>query len=146
MSSNETRTLNTLIESVVDSVHGYRDAAEDAENPRLKSSFLDCATERQRVLDDLRSEARRLGASPGDDGTVLGAAHRAFLDIKDAVTGKDDAAIKTEVERGEKHLADKFQEALGDDDLDAATRGVIQSAYSRIQSTSAALSGGYATS
>jgi len=54
---------------------------------------------------------RSLGAAPEDDGTVLAAAHRAFLNLKNAVAGDDETVVK-EVERGEDHIKEKFEAAL----------------------------------
>lgn len=46
----------------------------------------------------------RLGGTPEDNGTVLGSAHRMFLNLKSVVTGQDDKAIIAEVEQGEDHI------------------------------------------
>ena len=44
---------------------------------------------------------QRLGGRPEEGGSVSGAVHRGWMNIKDAVAGHDDKAIIAEAERGE---------------------------------------------
>lgn len=60
---------------------------------------------------------RRYGAEPQEEGSGLAKAHRAFLELKEKVTGHSDKAVIEEVERGEAHLLSKFEKALADDEL-----------------------------
>ncbi|KQM63490.1 hypothetical protein ASE75_12755 [Sphingomonas sp. Leaf17] len=126
-------TLNGLIETTLDSVDGYTEAAKDAENARFVGLFNDRAAERRQVATTLQQEVRSLGGTPDDDGTVLAGAHRIFLNLKAAVTGRDDKAIVNEVERGEDHIKAKFEKALADTDLTPATRQAIQDAYTSVK-------------
>jgi uncharacterized protein (TIGR02284 family) len=131
--SHDIRTLNGLIATTLDSVDGYTEAAKDAENSRYGQVFTARATERRQVVSALQAEVSRLGGNPEDDGTVLAGAHRAFLNLKAAVTGQDDAAIVNEVERGEDHIKAKFESALDDQDLSAGTKSAIQTAYGSVR-------------
>jgi uncharacterized protein (TIGR02284 family) len=126
-------TLNSLIATTLDSVDGYTEAAKDIENARYGTMFTERATERSKVASDLQAEVRRLGGNPEDDGTVLAGAHRMFLDLKSAVTGKDDKAIINEVERGEDHIKAKFDDALKDGEVSPATRTAIENANRSVQ-------------
>ena len=121
--------FNSLIETVVDSAHGYRKAAEAAENPRFRTVFAERATRREALIAKLRAEVRRHGGEPQDEGTLLAKAHRVFLDIKDKVTGDNDRSVLEEVDRGEDFLKAKFEHALGDDRLTPLARQVIDDAY-----------------
>ena len=96
---DEISTLNTLIATLIDSINGYEDAASNSEGGRFSQLFRERAGERQRVVEDLRAEVRRLGGNPEDDGSFMGKTHQRFLDLKSAVTGRDDKAIINEVER-----------------------------------------------
>ena len=126
-------TLETLTTTLIDSINGYRDAAQNAEGSRFQELFRRMADDRSRVAEDLRSEIRRLGGNPPDDGSLLGGAHQRFLDLKAAVTGRDDKAIINEVERGEDHLKDKFETALNSADLPAECRSVVERAYQSVR-------------
>ena len=130
--SDETTTLNTLTATLLDSVQGYRDAAENSESGRFQEMFRTNADERSRVAEDLRAEVRRLGGEPEDDQSTMGSLHQRWLDLKAAVTGRDDKAIINEVERGEDFLKGKFKAAVNSDDLSAESRAVVDRAYQSV--------------
>ncbi|MFL6724280.1 MAG: ferritin-like domain-containing protein [Sphingomicrobium sp.] len=126
-------TLNTLLATLTDSINGYRDSAENIENGNFKQLFLECAEERSRVAEDLRAEVRRLGGDPNDDGSFMGKTHQVFLDLKAAITGRDDKAIINEVERGEDYLKEKFEAALRNDKLAGDSRAVVERAFESVR-------------
>lgn len=125
--------LNSLIKTTLDSVKGFKDAAEDVNAGTYQNLFSQFASERSRVASDLQAEVRRLGGNPEDDSSFLAAAHRAFMNLKEMVSSRDDQAVIEEVERGEDYIKGKFAEALGDTELSPATRSVIQQAYTSVR-------------
>ena len=131
--SDDKTTLNTLLATLTDSINGYRESAEHVQNPSFKQLFLESAEERSRVAEDLRTEVRRLGGDPNDDGSVLGKTHQVFLDLKAAVTGHDDKAIINETERGEDYLKEKFEAALQSDKLVGDSRTVVERAFESVR-------------
>lgn len=135
MTTNDTqiKTLNSLIETTLDSAHGYKEAAEDAKKPQFKSLFEQRSMRRKQLTAELQAQVRTLGGTPEDDGTILGAAHRVFLNLKNSLTG-DDTSVVNEVEAGEDHIKAKFEEALKRDDLTAPVRDAITTAYASIKS------------
>ena len=132
--SHDIRTLNGLIATTIDSVDGYRTSANDVDNPRFAELFTARASERSSVAEQLRGEVKRLGGNPEDDGTILAAGHRAFVNLKAAVTGRDDQAIVNEVERGVDHIKAKYEDALKDDSLSPQCRSLIETAYGSVKS------------
>lgn len=131
--STDIRTLNGLIATTIDSVDGYRTSAQEVDNPRFAEKFTARASERSSVAEQLRAEVRRLGGNPEDDGSLLAGAHRAFVDLKSAVTGRDDQAIVNEVERGEDHIKAKFESALQDGDLSPQCRSLVETAFASVR-------------
>ena len=132
--TDETTTLNTLISTLIDSVTGFEDAAANIEGTsRLQQLFRDRASERRKVVEELRAEVRRLGGNPEDDGSFLGKAHQRFLDLKSVVTGRDEQAIINEVERGEDYLKEKFETALNAGTLSGESRAVVERAYQSVR-------------
>ena len=127
-------TLNTLTATLIDSVTGYEDAASNSDAGRFQQLFRERASERSRVVEDLRAEVRRLGGNPEDDGSFLGKSHQRFLDLKAAITGRDEQAIINEVERGEDYLKEKFETALNSDALTGESRAVVERAYQSVRS------------
>ena len=132
--SDEISTLNTLIATTIDSITGYENSAKDIDNQRFAEIFRQRANERQQVVQDLRSEVRRLGGNPEDDGSLLGKTHQRFEDLKAAITGKDEQAIINEVERGEDYLKEKFETALNSDTLSGESRSVVERSYQSVRS------------
>jgi uncharacterized protein (TIGR02284 family) len=126
-------TLNTLPATLTDSIKGYRESAEQVESAEFRQLFLESADERSRIADELRSEVVRLGGDPNDDGSFMGKTHQVFLDLKAAVTGRDDKAIINEVERGEDYLKEKFEAALKSESLAGESRGVVDRAFASVR-------------
>ena len=132
--SDEIGTLNTLTATLIDSVNGYRDAAENSENSRFQQIFRERADERSKCVEDLRGCVRSLGGDPEDSGSFMGKTHQSFLDLKSAVTGNDEQGIVNEVERGEDYLKEKFQTALDDGNLTGQARSTVEQVYQSVQS------------
>ena len=131
--SDEISTLNTLIATTIDSVTGYENSAKDVDNERFREIFRQRANERQEIVEELRSEVRRLGGNPEDDGSFLGKTHQRFEDLKAAITGRDEKSIVNEVERGEDYLKEKFETALNSDHLSGESRSVVEGCYQSVK-------------
>lgn len=132
-SNTEITALNTLIATTIDSVNGYQESAQSVESERFRQLFMELAQDRQQVIPQLQAEVARLGGNPEDDGSTLAAAHRAFVDLKSAITGRDDKAVINEVERGEDYIKEKYEAALNNADLSAETRQVVNQAYESVR-------------
>jgi uncharacterized protein (TIGR02284 family) len=125
--------LNGLIKTTLDSMKGYEDAAKDAESTQYATMFADFARDRAQVATELQAQVRALGSEPEMDSSMLAAAHRTFMDLKQAITGKDDKAIILEVERGEDHIKAKYEDALQQGDLSSATRDAITKGFASVR-------------
>ena len=132
-STADTTVLNTLIGTLVDSVEGYQKAAADTENTRYAEMFNARAQERQQALTGLQAAVAKLGGNPEDDGTTAGAVHRGWINLKEAVLGRDDEAIVNSVESGEDYLKDKFETALKNTDLPAEARSAVEQAWQSVK-------------
>src|SRR5919108_547461 len=93
--------LNGLIATCKDGEEGFRTAAEGLKDPGTKSLFLQFSRERGEMARELEAEVRRLGRDPDESGSMSGAIHRGWMNIKSAITGKNDSSIISEAERGE---------------------------------------------
>ena len=125
--------LNTLTATLIDSVNGYRDAAEDSESGRFQQMFRERADERSQLAEELRGEVRKLGGNPEDDGSFMGKTHQRFMDLKTAIMGRDEKAVINEVERGEDYLKEKFETAIESGDLAGESRQCVERAYQSIR-------------
>jgi uncharacterized protein (TIGR02284 family) len=127
------KVLNDLIETTIDSAHGYEEAAENAKDPTLKTLFAERSRRRRELTRELQAEVRTFGGEPEDDQSLLGKAHNKFVDLKNAITGGDQKAVIDEVERGEDVIRDKYEKALRDEDLPPPAREVLSRAYETIR-------------
>ena len=132
-SDKQISTINTLTTTLIDSVNGFEDAAAHTENQRFQQLFREHSSDRRRVVEELRAEVSRLGGDPSDDQSFLGQTHQRWLDLKAAVTGRDDKAIVNEVEHGEDYLKEKFETALGSEELTGDSRAVVERAYQSVR-------------
>ena len=55
--------METLTDTLADSVNGYRDAAQHVDSAEFRQMFTELADERSQVLSDLQSELARFGGS-----------------------------------------------------------------------------------
>lgn len=131
---HDIKTLNSLIETTLDSADGYAEAAKDAKSESLISLFRERSTERRQVASTLQKRVRLLGGDPEDDGTVLASAHRMFVNLRSSLTSNDNKAVVDEVERGEDHIKSKFEDAMKDKDVSPDTMSVITDVYASVRS------------
>ena len=103
--------LNELIITSEDGEKGFREAADIAEDPRLKALFSECASDCHTAASQLQSQVAALGGKPQDRGSVAGAAHRGWVKVRATVENKDMAVLE-EVERGEDRAKAAYTKAL----------------------------------
>jgi uncharacterized protein (TIGR02284 family) len=128
------KVLNSLIETALDSVNGYKDAAEHVDDARYKTLFAERSSKRMALTQKLQEEVRSFGGEPRDHQSMIGKAHNAFVGIKDAVSGGHaDKGVIDEVERGEDVIKKKFEMARDDAELPSEARSVVEEAYRSVK-------------
>jgi len=128
MANNISSVLNDLIETSKDGEKGFRTAADDTKNAELQSVFLRRAQDCAKGASELQQIVARLGGNPEDGGSVAGAAHRGWVNLKAAVSGRSDLAILEECERGEDVAKARYRKAL-EEALPEDIREVVQRQY-----------------
>ncbi len=131
---NTISTLNNLIETCKDGQNGFKEAAEGVERADLKSLFYECSQQRSQFVGELQSLVREFGGDPENSGSVAAAIHRGWINIKSAVTGKDETAILNECERGEDSAVSSYKDAL-EEDLPANARTTVQNQANTVKAT-----------
>lgn len=125
-------TLNNLIETCKDGENGFREAITGVTNPDYKTMFETYAQQRAQFASELQSQVRRLGGDPENSGSVLASLHRGWIDIKAAVTGKDEGAVISECERGEDSAISNYQDALNKN-LPPDVQAIVQRQYTQVK-------------
>ena len=124
--------LNDLIETSRDGEKGFLAAADDTKNPELKEIFQKRAEDCAKGAAQLLELVVRSGGNPEEGGTLAGAVHRGWLNLKAAVSARNDLAILEECERGEDVAKAKYRKALEDSSLSAEERDVVQRQYNGV--------------
>ena len=105
--------LKGLVNIINDGKEGYESAAEATDNPQLKALFTKYSAQRAGYAQELKNHiATHGGDSANEDGGILGALHRTWIDVKQALSSKEDTAILEAVTTGEKAAIEKFDAAL----------------------------------
>ncbi|HEY4297035.1 MAG TPA: PA2169 family four-helix-bundle protein [Paraburkholderia sp.] len=128
MATNIVSVLNDLVETSKDGEKGFRKAAEDAHDAQLKTMFLSRAEDCMRGARELQDAVQGLGGKPETGGSMSGALHRGWVDVKSAVTDRSDHAILAECEKGEDVAKKRYHDAL-EKDLPVDVRAVVERQY-----------------
>ena len=125
------KTLNALIETLKDGQNGFKSAAADVKDIRVKSVFTELASERTRLAGELQSEVSRLGGEPEKTGSVSAAVHRGWINLKTALGGGE-KSILDEAERGEDVAVKSYEKAM-QAKLPPDVAGVVRRQYGEVK-------------
>ena len=127
--------LNDLFQKNHDSEKGFRNAADDVKDERLKTFLKEKAQERYDFKHELSSEIRDFGASPKEGSSVKSDAHRTWMDLKSALSGNKEEAILEEVVRGEKLAVEDYKDAINEKDFPPSTKNMLLKHRNAFQKT-----------
>ena len=127
--------LQGLLEKNYDAEKGFTKAMKDAQNPRLKNFLQKQAAQRSRFTNELSQIIRNLNEEPKKSGSFTGDMHRAWIDIKSAVSGNEDEAVLEECIRGEKASWEEYDEKLSNENFPPHIAEVVQKQASEIHNT-----------
>ncbi len=110
--SNDLTILEQNYREILNSVEGYKEAAEIADNNTLKTTFRAKQTQREHLLSLFETRIRDLDLNYdlNNTTTIAAEAHQGFMKLRAAVSN-DNKAVLSELERGEKHLIDELEAA-----------------------------------
>lgn len=132
--SDDEKVAKDLVETLKDGERGFRTAAEkvrDGDRPQWASTLQRFSEQRA----EFRREIVGLGNVYGDDvdesASAAGALHRAWIGLKDAVTGDDAGSILGAAVTGEDHAVSEYEKAL-EQDLSPGFRDVVSRQYAAV--------------
>ena len=126
-------TLNSVIETLKDGQEGFRQASEAVRDTELKSYFSDLSLQRSKFAGELQNHVIQLGDSePETTSSTAGALHRAWINMKSAITSQDDHAILVECERGEDSAVAEYKKAM-EAELPSPARDIISRQYTDVK-------------
>ena len=125
--------LNDLLEKNYDAEKGYKKAAENAKHGALKTYFSRKSQERYDFGHQIKSELKNFGKEPDKGGSVTGAAHRTWMEVKSWFSADDDEAMLEEAIRGEKASVDEYNEVLKETALPGSTKQMLETQKNTIE-------------
>jgi uncharacterized protein (TIGR02284 family) len=125
--------LKNLIQLNRDGQNGFREAAEKITDPEIRAFFHEKSLERGQFVGELDNDLHRLGEKDVDtSGSVGGAVHRAWIDLKSALGGGEHA-ILAEAERGEDAVKEAYKKAIESKNLSQEILPTVTRQYDAIQ-------------
>lgn len=124
--------LNNILQFLTDSKSCFEKHVHNVNDPNLKILFKKYASERGRMIEDLKNELSFYTQNIVAKGTILGKSHMVFENIKSFVMNGDALSITKEVRRGEGVLIEYYKNALNLD-LRSQTRSILLNHLKQIQ-------------
>ncbi|AQG82145.1 ferritin-like domain-containing protein [Spirosoma montaniterrae] len=134
--------LNDLVKINNDRIQGYQKAVEDTEDAQLDDLFRHYIIQSQNFRSQLADHIVRIDGTAVTDATstdLPSKVHRAWIDIKAALTGKDRDTVLSSVEFGENAAIEAYKDAIEKDHIPAYIKedlvkqlGQLEDAYERV--------------
>lgn len=133
--------LQYLLGTLRDGEKDFSEAAEHAKDASLKQLFQARSAQRSEMASAIETHLLKGGEKPKAGGSVGAALHRTWLNVRDAVTGKDDTSVVAETVRGEDAAISNYQDVLKETELPADVRSLVEGQYAQIQASDTELKG-----
>ena len=130
--------LNELVKINNDRIQGYEKAVEDNEDAQLDDLFRHYIIQSQNFRSQLADHIVRIDGLAVSDVTstdVSSKLHRAWIDLKSALTGKDRASVLSSVEFGENAAVEAYEDAIEKDHIPAYIREDLQKQLTELKAS-----------
>ena len=124
--------LNGLIETLKNGELGFKSAAEDVKTPEIKKILNQYSTQRAQFARSLQAQVEQRGEKAEDSGSIAGALHRGWINLKSAVASREALAVLEECEQGEDYAVKAYRDALAGHHLDG-TRSLVEGQFAHIR-------------
>lgn len=129
--------LQFLLGTLRDGKKGFADAAEHADDPNLAQLLLARSEQRGAFEQEIADQIRTLGGTPDEHSSVGAALHRAWLTVRDALSGTNDYSIVSECARGEEIAVQNYGDVLGEMHLPGDIRALVQRQFAQVKDSQA---------
>ncbi|UFH54092.1 PA2169 family four-helix-bundle protein [Spirosoma sp. KNUC1025] len=130
--------LNDLVKINNDRIQGYEKAIEDNKDADLDDLFRHYVIQSQNFRSQLADHIVRIDGLAVTDVTstdVTSKLHRAWIDIKSALTGKDRDSVLSSVEFGENAAVEAYEDAISKDHIPAYIKEDLQKQLSELKAS-----------
>ncbi len=136
MSTDKNVTTN-LIEVLEDGAKGFASAADrlkETDRPDLAVKFAEFSTQRAQFSAELEKMAAAYGDDIEEDGSIKATVHRAWMAVKDTLSGSDPEGVLDAAEQGEDYAVDAYEEALKQE-ISIDLRTTVQRQFADVKAT-----------
>lgn len=132
--------LQELLQKNHDAEKGFNTAEGASKNLKLKKFFKKQANQKNQFVEEINELVRSLDALPINKGSAKGKIHRAWMDMKAAISTNKDEALLKECVRGEKESEREYIEKLQKDHFPASISQILKRHVAEIRITIAQVS------
>ena len=135
--STDARVTKDLMETLKDGEEGFASAADmlaDTDWSDLAVEFREFPQQRGNLYRELESLAASYGDDIDESGSVAGNVHRAWMSVKDTLSGDDPEGVLEAAEQGEDHAVSEYEDALKEDISDGL-RTVVERQFGEVKRT-----------
>ena len=128
--------MNELVKINNDRILVYEKAIDDTEDAQLDDLFRHYVIQSQGFRSQLAEHIVRIDGLAVSDATstdISSKLHRAWIDIKSALTGKDRETVLSSVEFGENAAVESYKDAIEKDHIPAYIKEDLQKQLSSLE-------------
>lgn len=119
--------LQGLVNILNDGKEGYHYAAQTTQSDELMQLFIKYTEQREAYVEELKKHIEAFGGSSGNEsGGILGALHRTWIDIKQALSSHEYIAVLEAIETGEMAALEKFDLVLADHEANSDRTAILR--------------------
>ncbi len=111
------RELQLLLRRNLDGYHGYTLAEESIKNDNFKNFLKTYALQRRKYADEIEAELVKRDLPEGDNTSILGDLHEAFMKLRNSISKMTDKDILDECARGENQTVSDYEKVLKSNEL-----------------------------
>lgn len=134
LSAEVVDNIQKLHQANIDSVEGFREAADSISDSKLAVEFRKWARERHQQASELAKIVECSGDVVDRESSWLADLHRAYMSLRTALSSDDKYAILAEAERGEDQIKQAYEDVLKDTP-GSAVNDVLQKQYAQVKAT-----------
>jgi len=112
LSSVTLKKLQQLMQINLDSEKGFNGVSHDIKDKSISTVFTELGSQRRKNALELKELITWNGEAPVEDGSYLAAFHRAWIKLRELLSGGSSYAILSEAERGEDAIKKAYEDVL----------------------------------
>lgn len=116
--SNDAKVTKDVMQTLQDGKEGYAQAADnigDAGAPEHEPTFRRYSEQRAAFYRELEQMAANYGDDVDPSGSAGATVHRAWLSLREALSGSNPSGVLNAVRQGEDHAVEEYEKAVKED-------------------------------